>query len=87
MLRENLAFFSLFGASHIPLGYNCIPYLQALCLLLARDHGKVFRHGISIALGTGVSDGRERWKSKAAREWDFLLGVWCPQGSIFGFSH
>lgn len=70
MPRENLAFF---GASHVPLGYNCILYLQALCLLLARDHGKVFRHAISITLGKGVSDGCEWWKSKAATEWDFLV--------------
>lgn len=68
-------FFLFFGTLHIPLGYNCIPYLQALCLLLARDHGKVFCHGISITLGKGISDGCERWRSKAATEWDSLLNV------------
>lgn len=39
------------------------------------DHGKVFRHGISITLGKGVSDGCERRKSKAATEWNFVMNV------------
>lgn len=41
------------------------------------DHGKVFRHGNSITLGKGASDGCGRWKSKASPEWNFLMNVEC----------
>lgn len=89
MPGENLAeVFFFFGPVHVPVGYNCIRYLQALFLVLARGSWESFPPRYQHHSWEGSIGGL--WEAKKQS------GYWvefsneclvCPQGSIFRFCH
>lgn len=77
-----------FGPVHVPVGYNCIRYLQALFLVLAWGSWESFLPRYQHHSGEG-SIGR-LWEAKKQSSYCVEFSnecLVCPQGSIFRFCH